>query len=295
MENEDQEIELENCMEALGDLMEEDLQVALLRNGFADDKERLKLAAGMLQARGSGGVDRSVLRILHKNQDSTRFGGVTTWPGLREEKRFAYTLCAAKYEEVVRREGNVSEKVGSDWISRRMSVTQCAALALLLVCCGQAPVPKGTPGIAEEPQPASKSASSGAPASTTSGARYDLERDEGRGGHTLKKHVGRTDKQLQERLLRERISAASTWTDREAAEVTVAEALRADESRVEKWEGRGYPRANLALHYDAGRTIGRSLERGDDHTVDCTGAVIVLRADGPNSFYVLTTYPEARQ
>ncbi len=58
---------------------------------------------------------------------------------------------------------------------------------------------------------------------------------------------------------------------------------------------RGYPRANLALHYNAGRTIGRSLRRGEDAAVDCTGAVIVLRADGPESFYVLTTYPEARE
>jgi hypothetical protein len=58
---------------------------------------------------------------------------------------------------------------------------------------------------------------------------------------------------------------------------------------------RGYPRANLALHYDAGHVIGRSLRRGDPQSVDCTAAVIVLRADGPDSFYVLTTYPEARE
>ena len=128
------------------------------------------------------------------------------------------------------------------------------------------------------------------------GDRYDLARDEERGGHTLKKHVGRTDEQLEERLRRERnISAASTWTDRDSAERTVAEALQAERNRVEKWMGRGYPRANLALHYDAGHTIGRSMQRGSEHTVDCTSAVIVLRADGPDSFYVLTTYPEARE
>jgi hypothetical protein len=126
--------------------------------------------------------------------------------------------------------------------------------------------------------------------------RYDLRRDEQRGGHTLKKHVGRTDEELQERLRRERnISAASTWTDRETAEVTVAEALRVERGRIDKWMGRGYPRANLALHYDAGQTIGRSLRRGEEQTVACTSAVIVLRADGPDSFFVLTTYPEARE
>lgn len=45
--------------------------------------------------------------------------------------------------------------------------------------------------------------------------RYDLERDERRGGHTLSRHVGRSDADLRERLSRERqISAASTYTDR---------------------------------------------------------------------------------
>ena len=45
-----------------------------------------------------------------------------------------------------------------------------------------------------------------------------------------------------------------------------------------------------------GPTAGpRSLRRGESQTVDCTSAVIVLRADGPQDFYVLTTYPEARE
>ena len=108
--------------------------------------------------------------------------------------------------------------------------------------------------------------------------------------------MARTDQQLGERLEHERhISAASTWTDRDTAETVVAEALVVEHGRVETWMRRGYPRANLALHYNAGRVIGRSLRRGDATTVDCTSAVIVLRADGPQSFYVLTTYPEARE
>lgn len=126
--------------------------------------------------------------------------------------------------------------------------------------------------------------------------RYNLSRDEERGGHTLARHVARTDDELRERLAREpNISAASTWTDRETAETVVAEALAAERSRVDGWMRRGYPRANLALHYNAGRLIGRRLRHGDSRTVECASAVIVLRADGPESFYVLTTYPEARE
>jgi len=125
--------------------------------------------------------------------------------------------------------------------------------------------------------------------------RYDLSKDEERGGHTLARHVARTDEELRERLGDEpNISAASTWTDREMAEETIAEALRAERGRIQSWMRRGYPRANLALHYEARRDIGRSLRQGETEPVHCRDAVIVLRADGPEEFYVLTAYPEAR-
>jgi Bacterial CdiA-CT RNAse A domain len=164
----------------------------------------------------------------------------------------------------------------------------CVVLLLQLSGCGQGPAPGPTANVGE--------ASRNTPNSAAEADRYDLGRDEERGGHTLKKHVGRTDEELRERLRRERnISAASTWTDRETAEVTVAETLRAERGRIENWMRRGYPRANLALHYDAGRPIGRSLRRGDDQTVTCTSAVVVLRADGPDRYFVLTAYPEARE
>jgi toxin YxiD len=132
--------------------------------------------------------------------------------------------------------------------------------------------------------------------SATTRDRYDLGRDEARGGHVLERHVGRTDEELRERLQHEpNISAASTWTDRETAEITIAEALLTERGRIDRWMRRGYRRANLALHYDAGRTIGRSLRRGENQPGECSNAVIVLRADGSDGFYVLTAYPEARE
>jgi hypothetical protein len=88
------------------------------------------------------------------------------------------------------------------------------------------------------------------------------------------------------------ISAASTWTNREIAEETVGQALRAERDKIARWEERGYLRPNLALHFDAGRVIGRSMRHGDQGSSPATQAVIVLKADGPDSFYVLTGYPE---
>jgi len=166
---------------------------------------------------------------------------------------------------------------------RKTAAFLCLALLVAVTGCGQ----PGTPLREDQ-------ASASADRAGARGERYDLERDEKLGGHTLEKHVGRSDAELRERLEREpNISAASTWTDRETAERTIAEALHAERGRVENWMRRGRPRANLALHYYAGRVIGRSLRQGDNRTMDCTRAVIVLRADGEGGFYVLTAYPEA--
>ena len=121
----------------------------------------------------------------------------------------------------------------------------------------------------------------------------DLRRDEERGGHTIARHVGRTDAQLKARLQRESISAASTYADLERAERVVALALAENERRVRRWIDQRSPKTNLAIRYRArdGLPTGRLLRRGADDTEDVTGAVVVLRWRADN-WYVLTTYPE---
>lgn len=130
----------------------------------------------------------------------------------------------------------------------------------------------------------------------TSVPRRDLAADEARGGHTLKRHVGRSDGDLRERLARERgISAASTYTDRQTAEEVVGMTLSEAGDRLSRWVARDGRRPNLALDHGGGRVIGRSLRRGARAVEPCTGAVVVLRWDErAGSFYVLTSYPEAR-
>jgi len=127
----------------------------------------------------------------------------------------------------------------------------------------------------------------------------DLGHDEALGGHTLARHVARTDAQLHDRLNRERqISAASTYADRATAERVVGEALAASSDRIRSWSARGGRRPNLVLRYRGGRggPIGRSLERGDASPRPCHDAVVVLRWDDRRGGYVvLTSYPEARR
>jgi toxin YxiD len=182
--------------------------------------------------------------------------------------------------------------------SLSFTVTTLFFLALALIACQ--PAPSDNRATSPEASAAGPSSGDTQPRSSDShapsGDRYDLSRDEQRGGHTLDKHVGRTDDQLRERLDRERdISAASTWTDLAAAEETVAAALRSNQAKVDRWNDRGYPRTNLALHFDAGHTIGRTMRHGETSSEPCSSAVVVLKADRDGGFFVLTTYPEARE
>lgn len=134
------------------------------------------------------------------------------------------------------------------------------------------------------------------PRENPAGGRRDLSQDEQHRGHTLQKHVGRTDQQLLERLAEERdINSASTYTDRDAAEITVGAALEKNRSKIEAWIHQGPNRSNLAFDYsgDGHTQIGRSIHRNATQSVPCYGAKVVLKAAG-ESFYVLTSYPEAR-
>jgi hypothetical protein len=126
-------------------------------------------------------------------------------------------------------------------------------------------------------------------------APHDLSVDEAMGGHTLQRHVGKSDADLIERLRREpQISSASTYTDRATAESVIAAALHSGNQALAKWRARTGRRPNFVLHYHADRVIGRSVARGHSNAVPCERVVIVLRwDDGRQRDYVLTSYPEA--
>jgi hypothetical protein len=114
------------------------------------------------------------------------------------------------------------------------------------------------------------------------------------GGHTLQRHVGKSDADLLARLEREpSISSASTYTDRATAESVVGAALRRDNRAFTAWRARSGRRPNFVLRYRADRVIGRTMARGRAESVPCDRAVIVLRWDDRHDrYYVLTSYPE---
>ena len=123
-------------------------------------------------------------------------------------------------------------------------------------------------------------------------ARRDLARDEERGGHTLDRHIGKTDSELRERLENESISADSTYSNRDTAEMAVAAAIRENANRINAWLHRPGGHSNLVLDYDGDSPIGRSMRRGDTKSFPCSHAVVILKWAGPSDYFVLTSYPE---
>jgi hypothetical protein len=164
-------------------------------------------------------------------------------------------------------------------------------LFILSLCASvacQSPAPREF-----SPGPSTATASS----QQTSAPSHDLSQDEAAGGHTLTRHVGRTDEELRERLRHERnISAASTYTDRATAELAVGVALQQNQAKIERWLDREGGHPNLVIDYDGdpAHPIGRTMHRGDDQSQPCSHAVIVLKWDGDRRYHVLTSYPECR-
>lgn len=119
-----------------------------------------------------------------------------------------------------------------------------------------------------------------------------LDADERDGGHTLARHVGRSEAQLRARLQREpSISAASSFSDRANAERAVAGALAQETSRVASWVARR-DRRDLALDFRgvAARPVGTVLPRGAPAPLPASDARVVLRRKG-DGYFVLTAYP----
>ena len=122
--------------------------------------------------------------------------------------------------------------------------------------------------------------------------RCDLARDEAHGGHTLQRHVGKSDAELRERLENESISADSTYSDRATAEMAAAAAIRENNRRIDSWLHRPGGHSNLVLDYDSDKPLGRSMRLSDAHSFPCSHAVVVLKWVNPQTYYVLTSYPE---
>ncbi len=120
-----------------------------------------------------------------------------------------------------------------------------------------------------------------------------LDFHEAAGGHTLEKHVGKTEAELAQRLASEkRISGASSFTYRSVAESAIAEAMNEKKSAIDSWVKKGGNR--YTIEYDTHKIIGITLRRGASKATSTSRLKIILQRSTKLSpgYFILTAYPE---
>ena len=124
--------------------------------------------------------------------------------------------------------------------------------------------------------------------------RISLRAHESYGGHTIAKHVGRTERQLRDRLVQESgIPAASTFKSLAQAEKVVSSCLKANSSVIANWAKTATPGTTLRLVWTASGPIGEGVVRATGLLTPMSKVLVVLRkkAIGGKLYYILTAFP----
>ncbi|MCY8597880.1 ribonuclease YeeF family protein [Bacillus vallismortis] len=121
-----------------------------------------------------------------------------------------------------------------------------------------------------------------------------LAAHEAKGGHLIERHVGKTDGELFQRLIKDTtISGSSSFKDRATAEKVASSVLSDPKNitKIKKWLSNPNSRRTLPLRYKGdGEVLGRRVEKGSNVAKDATNATIVLKKS-KNGEFILTGYP----
>lgn len=118
-----------------------------------------------------------------------------------------------------------------------------------------------------------------------------LRQQESLGGHTIERHVAKSEAYLRNRLNTSNISAASTFYELNQAGQVIVNCINANSSKVNSWKNSSSSR--LTLYYTHHRNIGKVLRRGASSSVPSKKFIAVLqkKSNAPNGYYLLTSYP----
>ncbi|WP_051349334.1 DUF6443 domain-containing protein [Chryseobacterium gregarium] len=111
-------------------------------------------------------------------------------------------------------------------------------------------------------------------------------------GHTLARHVGKTDADLITRLATEtRITGASSFASEAMAESIISSTIKSNRGAIKSWMNSGSTR-NLPLDFTSSTNIGRGIMRRTGIINDLTNARIVLKQNRSGSYFILTAFPK---
>jgi hypothetical protein len=113
------------------------------------------------------------------------------------------------------------------------------------------------------------------------------------GGHTVERHVGKTDADLRARLARDqRLDTASAWDSAEIAARVIDATLKRHEAELTQWLARAPPGSRRVLDHRGETRVGRAI-RADapQRVVPLGNARLVIEALGHGRWRLITAYP----
>jgi hypothetical protein len=122
----------------------------------------------------------------------------------------------------------------------------------------------------------------------------DLMAEETAGGHTIAKHIGKTEAELRLRLTQEpRITAASSFRNLTEAEQFVSQAIQRNSVAIKGWAQTARAGDARAFVYNVGKAVGQGVVRSTGKMQTMTSLTVVLRKTqiANKIYFVLTAYP----
>ena len=113
------------------------------------------------------------------------------------------------------------------------------------------------------------------------------------GGHTISKHVGKTDADLSARLSSDpSLTSASSFPDIDTASGAVANTISTNQSTVSSWMSGSSPK--LVISSTSNSSVGSVMQQGATASVATNKTTVVLVKDplSANGYTVLTSYPD---
>lgn len=126
-------------------------------------------------------------------------------------------------------------------------------------------------------------------------AEHEAATLRGIGGHTIARHVAKTDADLLARLASSRIPAASTFVSLQEAERAISAVVRANRTQIATWARTAAIGNRQAFIMAAGHGgVGRVMVRGATNSVAGQTVRVVLKKEAFNGklYYILTAFPE---
>ncbi|WP_142398725.1 RNase A-like domain-containing lipoprotein [Bacillus wiedmannii] len=112
-------------------------------------------------------------------------------------------------------------------------------------------------------------------------------------GHTIERHVGKPEEDLKNRLKTDKVSAASTYYDKETATKAVKDSLKQHDKEIQDWL-KNSKEARLVLNTTHSFPVGKTVIKKNMNVKDkLVKTVTVLARDksGDLGYKIITSYP----